>query len=54
MVDSEPELAEQGNSANLLLAQAAVLAKNGQSLEVLRPKESAELQASISSSLEGL
>lgn len=54
MLDSEPELVEQENSANLLLAQAAASVRSGRSLEVLLPKEPVELQASTLSSLEGL
>jgi hypothetical protein len=44
----EPELAEQGNNESLLQAQAAALARSGQSLEVLPSKKRAEeLQVSI-------
>ena len=53
MLDSEPELVEQENSANLLMAQAAASARSGRSLEALLPKEPVELQASTLSSLEG-
>jgi hypothetical protein len=35
VLDSEPELAEQESNGNLLQAQAAALARSGQSLEVL-------------------
>lgn len=45
VLDSELELAEQENNENLLQAQAAALVKSGRSLEALRPKKPAELQA---------